>query len=37
MYDKNNYVIHIRTMKQALDYGLIQDKLHRAIEFNKEE
>lgn len=24
-------------LKQALDYGPIQDKLHRAIEFNKEE
>ena len=30
-------VIHIGALKQALDYGKIQDKLHRAIEFNKEE
>ena len=35
-YDKNNYVIHIRSLKQALNPGLILKKVHRAIQFNKE-
>ena len=26
IYDKNNYVVDIRTLKQALNYGLIQKK-----------
>ena len=25
LYDKKNYVIHIQALKQALDYGLIQE------------
>ena len=29
LYDKNNYVVHIRSLKQALDQGLI-------IQFNEE-
>ena len=35
-YDKNNYVIHIRPLKQALTPGLIFKKVHRAIQFNQE-
>ena len=35
-YDKNNYVIHIRSLKQALNSGLILKKVHRAIQFNQE-
>ena len=36
LYDKNNYVVHIRSLKQALDHGLILKKLHRVIQFNQE-
>ena len=36
LYDKNNYVVHIRALKQALDHGLILKKVHRVIEFNQE-
>ena len=35
-YDKKNYVVHIRSLKQALDYGLILKKEHRVIKFNQE-
>ena len=34
LYDKKEYVVHIRTLKQALDHGLILNKLHRVIQFN---
>ena len=36
LYDKNNYVVHIRSLKQALDRGLILKKVHRVILFNQE-
>ena len=36
LYDKKNYVVHIRSLKQALDYGLILKKVHRVIQFNQE-
>ena len=36
MYDKNNYVVRIRLLKQALDHGLIFKKVHRVINFNQE-
>ena len=36
MYDKNNYVVHIRLLKQALDHVLIFKKVHRVINFNQE-
>ena len=36
LYDKNNYVVHIRSLKQALDHGLILKKVHRVIQFNQE-
>ena len=32
-YDKNNYVFHIRSLKQILDHGLILKKVHRVIQF----
>ena len=35
LYDKKNYVVHIRSLKQALD-GLILKKVHRVIQFNQE-
>ena len=36
LYDKNNYVIHIRSLKQALNNGLILKEVHRVIQFNQE-
>ena len=35
LYDKNNYVVHIRSLKQALNHGLIFKKVHRVIQFNQ--
>ena len=35
MYDKNNYVIHIRSLKQALDRRLTLKKVYRVIQFNQ--
>ena len=36
LYDKNNYVVHIRSLKQALDHGIILKKAYRVIQFNQE-
>ena len=36
LYSKNDYVIHIRSLKQALNHGLILKKFHRVIQFNQE-
>ena len=36
LYDTKNYVFHIRSLKQALNYGLILKKVHRLIQFNQE-
>ena len=33
--DKNEYVIHIKNLKQALNHGLILKKVHRMIKFNE--
>ena len=33
LYDKKNYVVHVRSLKQALNHGLILKKVHRAIQF----
>ena len=35
-YDKKNYVVHIRLLKQALNHGLILKKIHKVIQFNQE-
>ena len=32
---KTEYVIHIRNLKQALNHGLILEKIHRVINFNQ--
>ena len=32
---KNEYVIHIRNLKQALNHGLVLKKVHRVIKFNR--
>ena len=34
MYDKNNYVLHIRTLKQASNLGLVLKKVHKVFQFN---
>ena len=34
LYDKNNYVAHKRSSKQALDHTLILKKVHIVIQFN---
>ena len=33
--DKANYVVHIRSLKQSLNHGLILKKVHRVIQFNQ--
>ena len=35
LHDKNEYVLHIRNLKQALNHGLILRKVHRVIKFNQ--
>ena len=35
LYDKENYVEHIRTIRQALNHGLVWKKVHRLIKFNQ--
>ena len=36
LYDKNNYAVHIRSLKQALVHRIILKKVHRVTEFNQE-
>ena len=36
LYDKNNYIVPIRLLKQALKHGLVLKKVHRVISFNQE-
>ena len=35
LHDKTEHVIHIRTLTQALNHGLVLEKVHRAIKFNQ--
>ena len=35
VHNKENYVIHIRALKQALNDGLILKKVHKVIQFNR--
>ena len=35
LYNKKKHVVHIRSLKQALNHGLILKKVHRIIEFNQ--
>ena len=35
LHDKTEYVIHIRNLKEALNYGLVLKKVHRVIKFNQ--
>ena len=36
LYNKKKYVVHIISLKQALNHGLILKKVHRVIQFNQE-
>ena len=36
LHKKKKYVVHIRSLKQALNYGLKLKKVHRIIEFSQE-
>ena len=36
LYDKKNYVVHIRSLKQPLNHGLVLKKVPRVIQFNQE-
>ena len=33
LYDKKTYVVHIRSLKQALNHGLILKKVHKVTQF----
>ena len=35
LHNKNEYVVHKRNLKQALNHGLILKNVHRAIKFNR--
>ena len=35
LYYNRKYVIHIRVLQQALDHGLVPEKIHRTIEFRQ--
>ena len=35
LHDKKKYVVHIRSLKQALDHALKLKNVHRIIEFNQ--
>ena len=35
LYDKTQYVTHIRNLKQVLNDGLILNKIHRVVKFNQ--
>ena len=36
LYDKKKYVVHIKSLKQALNHGFKLKKIHRINEFNQE-
>ena len=35
LHDKTEYFIHIANLKQALNNGLVLEKIHRVIKFNQ--
>ena len=36
LYDKNNYVVNVRSLNQILDHELILKKAYKVIQFNQE-
>ena len=36
LYNKKKYLVHVRSLKQALNHGLILKKVHRVVQFNQE-
>ena len=36
LYDRKEYVVHIRALKEALNHGLIFKKVHGVTQFNQE-
>ena len=36
LHNKKKYIVHIKSLKQALNHGLKLKKIHRIIEFNQE-
>ena len=36
LFNKKKYVVHINTLKEALNHGLKLEKIHRVIKFNQE-
>ena len=35
LYYKKKYVIHIKALKQAINHGLVLERIHRCIEFKQ--
>ena len=35
LHDKKKYVIHAKALKQALDHGLVLERIHRVIQFKQ--
>ena len=35
LYYKRKYVIHIKALKQAINHGLVLERIHRCIEFEQ--
>ena len=35
LHDKKKYVIHVKALKQALNHGLVLEKIHRVIQFKQ--
>ena len=35
LHNKTEYIIHIRSLKQALNHGLVLKKVHRVIKFDQ--
>ena len=35
LHDKKKYVIQVKALKQALDHGLVLEKIHRVIQFKQ--
>ena len=36
LYDKYNYIVHITSLKRALDHGPVLKNVHRVIQFNQD-